>query len=71
MFESRISASATEKSHGREKLHTKTVAWSYDMEGHLKNALRGIANCGFARKRGAIVQSFNPLLGLSQLQGGV
>ena len=25
---------ATEKLHGWEKLHAKTVAWSYDMEGH-------------------------------------
>ena len=35
MFESRISA-ATEKLLVCEKLHTETVAWSYDMEGHAK-----------------------------------
>ena len=36
MFESRISAGATEKLLGWEKPHTKTLAWSYDMEGHAK-----------------------------------
>ena len=34
MFESRISAGATEKLPGWEKPHAKTVACSYDMEGH-------------------------------------
>ena len=34
MFEPRISVGATEKLPGWEKLHAKTVAWSYDMEGH-------------------------------------
>ena len=34
MFESRMSAIATEKLPGWEKPHAKTVAWSYDMEGH-------------------------------------
>ena len=33
MFESRISAGATEKLPGWEKLHAKTVSWCYDMEG--------------------------------------
>ena len=36
MFESRISAGETEKLLGWEKSHAKTVAWSYDMEGHAK-----------------------------------
>ena len=36
MFESRISAGATEKLPGWEKLHAKTVAWSYDMEGYAR-----------------------------------
>ena len=31
MFESRISAGATEKLPGWQKLHAQTVAWSYDM----------------------------------------
>ena len=39
MFESRISARATEKLHGWEKSHTKTVAWCYDMEGHSKKCV--------------------------------
>ena len=34
MFESRISATATEKLPGWEKPHAKTVAWSHDMECH-------------------------------------
>ena len=36
MFESRISAGATKNFPGWEKPHAKTVAWSYDMEGHSK-----------------------------------
>ena len=39
MFESRISASATEKLLGLEKSHAKTVAWSCDMEGHAKKCV--------------------------------
>ena len=34
MLESRVSAGATEQLPGWEKPHAKTVAWSYDMEGH-------------------------------------
>ena len=34
IFESRMSAAQTEKLPGWEKPHAKTVAWSYDMEGH-------------------------------------
>ena len=37
MFESRISATATENIPGWENLHAKTVAWSYDIEGGAKN----------------------------------
>ena len=37
MFESRISAGATEKLPGLENPHAKTMAWSYDMEGHASN----------------------------------
>ena len=40
MFESRISAGATEKLPGRN-LTQKTVALSFDMEGHAKNAKTG------------------------------
>ena len=40
MFESRLS-----ELPGWEKPHAKTVAWSYDMEGHeQKNALKDIVN---------------------------
>ena len=40
VLESQISAAATEKLSGWEKLHAKTVAWSYDMERRaLSNAL--------------------------------
>ena len=36
MFESRISAGATEKLPGCEKSHANTIAWSYAMERHAK-----------------------------------
>ena len=39
MFESRISAGATEKLPGRDKTHPKTGAWSYDMEGHAQKCV--------------------------------
>ena len=39
MFESRISAGATEKLPGWEKPYAKTVAWSYDMEGHAQKCV--------------------------------
>ena len=39
MFESRISAGATEKLPGCEKSHTKTVAWSCDMKGHARKCV--------------------------------
>ena len=38
MFESRISAGATEKLPGWEELHAKSVAWSHNVEGHAPNA---------------------------------
>ena len=45
MFESRISAGATEKLLGWEKPHAQTVAWSYEMDGHAqKNALSVTVN---------------------------
>ena len=43
MFESRISAAAT------EKLRKKTVAWSYDMEGHAQQCFE--RHCELANKR--------------------
>ena len=39
MFESRISAGATEKLPGWDKFHAKTVAWSCDMEGHARKCV--------------------------------
>ena len=49
MCESRISAGATEKLPGREKLHAKTVAWSYDMEGHARKCVE--RHCELAHKK--------------------
>ena len=40
MFESRISAGATEKLPGWEKPHAKRVAWSYDMHGRTCSKMR-------------------------------
>ena len=39
MFEPRISAGATEEIPVWEKPHAKTVARSYDMEGHAQNCI--------------------------------
>ena len=39
MFESRTSARATEKLPGWEEPHAKTIAWSWDMEGHAKKCV--------------------------------
>ena len=39
MFESRIPGGAIEKQPGWEKRHSKTVAWSYDMEGHARKCV--------------------------------
>ena len=44
VFESRISAGATEKLPGREQIQAQIVAWSYDMEEHAQNALSDIVN---------------------------
>ena len=41
MFESRISARATEKVPVWETSHAKTVAWSCDLEGHAKKCVEG------------------------------
>ena len=56
MFESRISAGATEKPPGWEKPHAKTVAWPTTWKDILKNALR-------KRESGATLQSFASLFG--------
>ena len=49
MFESRISAGAAEKLPLLEKPHAKTVAWSYDMEGHTKKCVERL--CELANKK--------------------
>ena len=60
MFESRSSAAATEKLPGWEKPRTKTVAWSYDMEGHARKCVERYSELA---KNGAALQSFRSLLG--------
>ena len=49
MFESRISGGATEKLPGWEKLHAKTVAWSYDMVGRARKCVERY--CELAHKK--------------------
>ena len=49
MFESRISAGTTEKWQGWEKHHARAVAWSYDMEGHVKKRVERY--CELANKK--------------------
>ena len=49
MFESRISAGATEKLPGWEKPHAKFVARSYDVEGHARFCVE--RNCELANKK--------------------
>ena len=39
MFESRVSAGATEQLPGWEKSHANRIAWSCDMEGHAKKCV--------------------------------
>ena len=49
MFESRMSADATEKLPGWEEPHAKTVTWSHDMEGHAQNCVE--IYCELANKK--------------------
>ena len=49
MFESRISAGATEKLPGWDKPRAKTSAWSYDMEGLARKCVERC--CKFATKK--------------------
>ena len=49
MFESLISAGATEKLSGWEKPHAKTVTWSYDIEGPAKKFVERL--CELANKK--------------------
>ena len=54
MFESRISAGATEQLPGWEKTQAKTVAWSYVLERHAKNAKKDVANWRIKRQNSCI-----------------
>ena len=56
MFESRISAGATEKLPGWDKFHAKTVAWSCDVGGHARK-------CVERQESGAVKKKFKSLLG--------
>ena len=49
MFESRISAGATEKLSGWQKPHAQTEKWSYDMEGHAPKCVERY--CELANKK--------------------
>ena len=49
MFESRISAGATEKLPGWDELRAKTSEWSYDMEGHARKCVEQC--CELANKK--------------------
>ena len=44
MFESRMSAGGREHFHYSENSEANISSWSYDMEGHAKNAWKDIAN---------------------------
>ena len=60
IFESRISAGATEKLPGRVKPHAKAVARSYDTEGHARKMRWAILPAG-KRKSGGTLPSFQVL----------
>ena len=57
MFESRISAVATEKIARVGKLHTTTVAWSHDMEEHVQKCVERY--CVLANKSLKSLLTFN------------
>ena len=49
VLDSQISAGATGKKPGWEKPHAKTLAWSYDMEGHARKCVERY--CELANKK--------------------
>ena len=61
MFESRISAGATENYRDGEKSQTETVACSYDMEGHAQKCVERY--CELANKKVEQLKVSNPLDG--------
>ena len=69
MFESHISAGATEKLLLWEKPHERTAAWSYDMEGHARKCVRRYLRAG-KQESGAVEQSFKSLSGWPSIQAG-
>ena len=54
---------------GGRNLTTKTVAWSYDMEGHAQKMRREVLRTGGQKDR-AVVQSYKSLLGRPSCQEG-
>ena len=66
MLESRISAGATENLPGWVKPHAKTVAWSYEMEGHARKCIERYFE--LTNKKTAVRQSLLSLLGWSAFQ---
>ena len=69
MFESRISAGATEKLPGWDQLRAKTSAWSYDMEGHARKCVeryRELAN----KKTEQLFKVSHPCLDDNQIKKG-
>ena len=69
MFESRISAGATEKMPGWEKPHSTTVAWSYGMEGHAKKCVENIVKWQ-TKKTEQLYKVSTPCLWRPYFQGG-
>ena len=67
MFESRISAGATEKLPGWDKPRAKTSAWSYDMEGHARKCVE--RKCELANKKTEqLYKVFHPCLDDHQIK---
>ena len=68
-FESRISAGATEKLPGWQSPHAHTVAWSYDMEGHVQKCVERY--CELANKKvEQLYKVSHPCLGNHQFKKG-
>ena len=65
MFDSRISAGAPEKLPGWDKPHAKTVAWSYDMEGHAKKCVERSCELAIGATRG-LSSAYEPRISLRE-----
>ena len=66
MFESRISAGATEKLPGWDKPRAKTSAWSCDMEGHARKCVEWY--CELAKKKEQLYKVSHPCLDDHQIK---